>query len=79
MMFFNDNVVYLKNRFIMYSFISAMGLFGKKNKENETKCKVCDLELHQPERLERHMKKAHGNVPEKKPDTTGGVQEGGMW
>ena len=54
----------------MYSFISAMGLFGKKNKENETKCKVCDLELHQPERLERHMKKAHGNVPEKKPDTT---------
>jgi len=78
-MFFNDNVVYLKNRFIMYSFISAMGLFGKKNKENETKCKVCDLELHQPERLERHMKKAHGNVPEKKPDTTGGVQEGGMW
>ena len=56
-----------------------MGLFGKKNKENETKCKVCDLELHQPERLERHMKKAHGNVPEKKPDTTGGGQEGGMW
>jgi len=78
-MFFNGNVMYLKNRFIMYSFISDMGLFGKKNKENGTKCKVCDLELHQPERLERHMKKAHGNVPEKKPDTTGGVQEGGMW
>ena len=56
-----------------------MGLFGKKNKENQTKCKECGLELHQPERLERHMKKAHGNVPEKKPDTSGGVQEGGMW
>ena len=62
----------------MYSFISAMGLFGKKN-STETKCKECGLELHQPERLERHMKKAHGNVPEKKPDTSGGVQEGGMW
>ena len=45
-----------------------MGLFGKKKEDNKTntKCKVCDLELHQPERLERHMKKAHGNVPEKK-------------
>ena len=62
----------------MYSFISVMGLFGKK-KSNETKCRECGLELHQPERLERHMKKAHGNVPEKKPDTSGGVQEGGMW
>ena len=41
-----------------------MGLFGKKkeDKKTNTKCKVCDLELHQPERLERHMKKAHGNV-----------------
>ena len=48
-----------------------MGLFGKKKKDDKktnTKCKVCDLELHQPERLERHMKKAHGNVPEKKPE-----------
>ena len=40
-----------------------MGLFGKKKKSEETKCKECGLELHQPERLERHMKKAHGNVP----------------
>ena len=48
-------------------------------KSDVTKCKECGLELHQPERLERHMKKAHGNVPEKKPDTSGGVQEGGMW
>jgi|TARA_B110000263_G_scaffold144721_1_gene125529 hypothetical protein len=57
-----------------------MGLFGKKKKDDDgTKCKECGLELHQPERLERHMKKAHGNVPEKKPDTSGGVQEGGMW
>ena len=56
-----------------------MGLFGKEKKSDRTKCKECGLELHQPERLERHMKKAHGNVPEKKPDTSGGVQEGGMW
>jgi len=42
-----------------------MGLFGKKAK-NETKCDVCDLVLPTPERLERHKKKAHGNVPEKK-------------
>ena len=42
-----------------------MGLFGKKAK-NETKCDVCDLELPTIERLERHKKKAHGNVPEKK-------------
>ena len=42
-----------------------MGLFGKKAK-SETKCDVCDLELPSPERLERHKKKAHGNVPEKK-------------
>ena len=41
-----------------------MGLFKKD--ENQTKCKVCGLELHEPERLKRHLKKAHGNVPEKK-------------
>ena len=61
-----------------------MGLFGKKKKDDKktnTICKVCDLELHQPERLERHMKKAHGNVPEKKPEfsTKGGGEQGGMW
>ena len=57
-----------------------MGLFGKKNSK-KTKCDVCNLELPTPERLERHKKKAHGNVPEKKPDTSssGGVQEGGLW
>ena len=57
-----------------------MGLFGKKDK-NTTKCDVCDLELPTPERLERHKKKAHGNVPEKKMDESGGGggQEGGMW
>ncbi len=54
-----------------------MGLF-KKDK-NQTKCKVCGLELHEPERLKRHLKKAHGNVPEKKFDEKGGVSEGGMW
>ena len=57
-----------------------MGLFGKKGKSTETKCKECGLELHQPERLERHLKKAHGNVPEKKIDDTGGnIGEGGLW
>ena len=45
--------------------IENMGLFGKKSK-SETKCDVCDLELPTPERLERHKKKAHSNVPEKK-------------
>lgn len=46
-----------------------MGLFRKKEPEKEeTKCKECGLELHKPERLEKHMKKAHGNAPEKKFD-----------
>ena len=36
-----------------------MGLCGKKGKSSETKGKECGLGLHQPERLERHMKKAH--------------------
>jgi len=53
-----------------------MGLFGKKD-GNQTKCKECGMELHQPERLERHMKKAHGNVPEKKLDEKG--SDGGLW
>ena len=35
-----------------------MGLFGKKN--DETKCKKCDLEFSSPERLERHTEKSHG-------------------
>ena len=55
-----------------------MGLFKKKN-QNETKCKECGLELHSPERLKRHLKKAHGNVPEKKMDGKTGISEGGMW
>ena len=56
-----------------------MGLFSKKGK-SQTKCDVCDLELPSPERLERHKKKAHGNVPEKKIDDSGGnVGESSMW
>ncbi len=55
-----------------------MGLFKREKKKDETKCSNCGLELPTPERLERHMKKAHGNVPEKKPEE-GGVSEGGMW
>ena len=53
-----------------------MGLFRKESK-NETKCKECGLELNEPERLKRHMKKAHGNVPEKKMDPND--SGGGMW
>jgi len=45
-----------------------MRLFGKKNDDSGTKCKVCGLVLPTPERLKRHVKKAHGNVPEKKFD-----------
>ena len=56
-----------------------MGLFSKKGK-SQTKCNVCDLELPSSERLERHKKKAHGNVPEKKMDnSSGNVGESSMW
>ena len=55
-----------------------MGLFSRGSRKDEkTKCDVCGTELHRPERLERHMKKAHGNVPEKKADS--GTGEGGLW
>ncbi len=57
----------------------VLGLFRKKQDKNSTKCKECGLELHDPEKLKRHLKKAHGNVPEKKPDEKGGFSEGGMW
>ena len=53
----------------------AMRLFGRGKGEKGgggggpgTKCKECGLELPTPERLKRHVKKAHGNVPEKKFD-----------
>ena len=57
-----------------------MGLFGKKA-NNKTQCDVCDLVLPTTERLERHKKKAHGNVPEKKMDESAGGSpgEGGLW
>lgn len=34
-----------------------MGLFKKKEEPVSTKCKECGLELHDPVRLDRHMKK----------------------
>ncbi len=48
-----------------------MGLFGKKN--DETKCKECDLEFSSPERLERHVEKAHskGSKTQTKKNTWG--------
>lgn len=55
-----------------------MGLFKRnKDKDNQTKCDVCGLELYDPERLKRHTKKAHGNIPEKKLDPNSGA--GGTW
>ena len=56
-----------------------MGLFrGRKKDDNQTKCKECGLELHDPERLKRHLKKAHGNIPAKKMDPKGSSGDG-MW
>jgi len=54
-----------------------MGLFKKKEKL-ETKCKECGIELHDPVRLERHMKKAHKHAPQRKSDEPG-FTTGGMW
>lgn len=55
-----------------------MGLFKQKKEDDaQTKCKECGTELHDPERLKRHMKKAHGNIPEKKLDPNSGA--GGTW
>ncbi|WP_182132329.1 hypothetical protein [Nitrosopumilus sp. b1] len=54
-----------------------MGLLRKKEDPNQTKCKECGMELHDPERLKRHLKKAHGNVPAKKLDPKG--SDGGLW
>ena len=53
--------------------------WGKKPRGGraETKCEKCGTELYYPERLERHMKKAHGNVPAKKVDPRG--SDGGLW
>ena len=58
----------------------GMGLLGRRGKDDaqKTKCDVCGTDLHTPERLERHMKKAHGNIPEKKLDPNSDVG-GGMW
>ena len=56
-----------------------MGLFkrSKESPANETKCKECGTDLHDPERLQKHIKKAHGNVPAKKLDPSSGA--GGTW
>jgi len=52
-----------------------MGLF-KKNDTNQTKCPKCGLELHDPERLKRHISKAHAHVNTSKKSEEGG---GGLW
>jgi len=63
----------------IFDILITVGLFKhkKENSENETKCAQCGTELHDPERLKRHMKKAHGNVPAKKLDPSSG--DGGLW
>jgi hypothetical protein len=48
-----------------------------KKKVVETKCKECGLELNDPERLERHMKKAHRHASQRNFDEPG--SSGGMW
>lgn len=60
-------------------FMVPMKLFRKKGKDDEpkTKCDTCGTELHSSDRLKRHMKKAHGNIPEKKLDSNSA--DGGIW
>ncbi|MBS1267692.1 MAG: hypothetical protein MAG458_00401 [Nitrosopumilus sp.] len=58
-----------------------MGLFNRKKNGSDasttTKCEKCGTDLHDPERLKKHMKKAHGNIPAKKLDPNAG--DGGTW
>jgi ribosomal protein L34E len=56
----------------------SMGLFKKKEEQSATKCKECGLELHDPVRLDRHMKKAHKHAPQRNFDEPG-TSTGGMW
>ena len=37
-----------------------MGFFTKTKSESKTKCNKCGSELHDSDRLDRHMKIAHG-------------------
>ncbi len=42
-----------------------MGLFKrKKDEDNKTKCEKCGTELHDPERLKRHMNRLVSIQPE---------------
>ena len=42
-----------------------MGFFTKAKSESRTKCSKCGSELHNSDKLERHMKIAHGKKNEK--------------
>ena len=69
------NTIHGKNYYLLLGkFI--MGLF-KKEKTLETKCKECGLELHDPVRLDRHMKKAHKHASQRNFDEPGTTT--GMW
>ena len=74
---FSDAQFYGKKYYLSLN-KSIMGLF-KKEKTTETKCKECGLELHDPLRLERHMKKAHKHASQKNFDEPGGTTTTGMW
>jgi hypothetical protein len=65
-----------KNYYLLFERV-GMGLF-KKEKIQETKCKECGIELHDPIRLERHMKKAHRHAPQRNFDEKG-FTTSGMW
>jgi hypothetical protein len=66
-----------KNYYLLFEWVS-MGLF-KKEKAPETKCKECGMELHDPVRLERHMKKAHKHASQRNFDEPGSSTTTGMW
>ena len=71
-----------RSAWLIIARLRAGGVFGRGKKresggEASTKCEKCGSELYYPERLAKHMKKAHGNVPAKKMDPRG--SDGGMW
>ena len=45
--------------------MNNMGFFTNIKSESKTKCDICGSELHDHERLDRHMKIAHGKKNDK--------------
>ncbi|GEM_PF-146617 len=67
-----------RKKYYLKLYGQSMGLFKKKEVPAETKCKECGLELHDPVRLNRHMKKAHKHASQRNFDEPG-TSTGGMW